>query len=76
MTFKEFVRWCSARAADGCWSFGTAVYCLEVIDDVRSVPFWRRKKKWREYEQTVVDNVVEPINRRIREVMEATTDDQ
>ena len=76
MTFKEFVSWCNARAADGCWSFSRAVYCLEVIDDVRSVPFWRRKKKWREYEQMVVDYVVEPINRRIREVKEATTDDQ
>ena len=72
MTFKEFLSWCNERAADGRWSLGTAVCCAEVIDDVRSVPFWRRKRKWREYERTVVDYVVEPINERIREVKEAT----
>lgn len=68
MTYKEFLRWCNDRATDGCWGFETCTICLGVIEEVQKAPFLQRKKKWREYEQYVVENLVNPTNEKIREV--------
>ena len=68
MTYKQFMRWYNERAADGCWGFITAKMCIEVIGIMQKTPFWLREKKWREYEQYVVENFVNPTNEKIREV--------
>lgn len=70
MTYKEFMRWCNERACDGCWGFATCARCLVIIEKVKKEPFWKRKKKWREYEQYVVERLVNPTNEKIREVFE------
>ena len=75
MTFKEFVDWCNEHACDGCWSMATAQCCIAIINEVRTAPFWRRKKQWREYEEMIAAEIVGPINSKIRELQEATTDD-
>ena len=68
MTFKEFMDWCNRRACDGCWSLGHAVACLDIIKDVRSKPFWKREKYWKNhYENMVIEQIVNPINQRIEE---------
>lgn len=67
MTYKEFSRWCNDRACDGCWGLTTAMACIEVIRIMQSTPFWRRKKKWKEFEQYVAANFVNPTNEKIRE---------
>lgn len=70
MTYKEFLQFCNERAADGCWGRQTAMYCIGVINIMQSTPFYRRKKKWNEYEQLVVTNFVNPTNEKIREYLE------
>lgn len=69
MTFKEFKAWCNDRAADGCWSMMTALFCIDVINDIKKIPFWKRERIWKEmYEEEVVRDVVLPINRKLSEI--------
>lgn len=69
MTFKEFDIWCNQRACDGCWGMLTAMVCIDLIGKMRKIPFWRREKVWREkYEQQVMEEIVNPINKRIWEL--------
>lgn len=71
MTFKEFNKWCNERACDGCWGFVTAASCIAIVDELNKVPFWKREKIWkRDYENSIVNNVVIPINNKMKEVLE------
>ena len=65
MTYKEFKDWCNDRVCDGCWGALTAMICVEIVRDMGSTPFWKRRKKWRELEQKVVAEIVEPTNEKI-----------
>ena len=49
MTFNQFSKWCSARAADGYWDFGVAGCCLQIVLDVENQKWWRREKYFREH---------------------------
>ena len=44
MKYKEFVDWCNQRACDGCWSAGTALYCIEICETINAEHFWKREK--------------------------------
>lgn len=68
MTFKEFVEWCNERACDGCWGMIEAMACMDIVSNIRKLPFWKRKKAWKEKEQQVLDEIVNPINRKIEEM--------
>lgn len=69
MKYKEFVDWCNQRACDGCWSAGTAMYCIGICSTIDSYRFWKREKIWKEkYEEEVVRDVVEVINEKRREM--------
>lgn len=69
MRFKEFVNWCNNRACDGCWGMITALACMDLIKKVRKVHFWKREKYWKqEYESRVLEEIVNPINKKIKEV--------
>lgn len=69
MTFKHFVQWCNKRACDGCWGIEAASYCMAVIEDVRSKPFWKREAFWKHcHEKDVLSYVVEPINKKIEQL--------
>lgn len=71
MKFKEFVSWCNQRACDGCWSLNTAITCINIVNAVREEPFWRRGKVWkRDFEWFVVDEIVVPIENKIKEVFQ------
>lgn len=71
MKFKEFKDWCYQRACDGCWGMQTAIVCLSIVDAVGKKPFWKREKFWKEnYEQDVLENIVKPIEKKIRELEE------
>lgn len=66
MSFKQFEEWCNERACDGCWGMLEAMVCLDIIDKIRSAPFWKRKKLWKkEYEKKVLDEIIDPINNKI-----------
>ncbi len=70
MKFKEFVNWCNCRAADGCWGMETAIICIDIIGTIRKLPLWRREKEWQSVNNVlkIVENVVEPTNRKIQEI--------
>lgn len=69
MTFKEFVAWCNERACDGCWGLIEATLCIDIVQDVRRKPFWRREKYWHEtHEEQVVHQIVYPTNQKIRKL--------
>lgn len=69
MKYKEFRAWCNQRAADGCWGMQTAMFCVWVADEIRKIPFWKREKVWKEkYEEEIIRDVVEPIEKKIKEV--------
>lgn len=70
MKFKEFKSWCEQRACDGCWGLAEAMASIAIIEIISSAPFWKREKLWREeYEESVVRQIVNPIERKIKEVL-------
>lgn len=69
MTFKQFDAWCNERACDGCWGMLEAMVCIDLIGKMRKIPFWKREKVWREkYEKQALDEIVNPIEEKIKEV--------
>ena len=68
MTYKEFVSWCNDRACDGCWSMGTAMYCIEVMNNINHLPFWKRKKEWLKIKDEIERDVVSVIDAKIQEL--------
>lgn len=74
MTLKQFKQWCNDRCCDGCWGFDEAKFCVELLDDMNRIPWWRRNKTWKKIENRVVFSVVSPTNKKIQEVMGAKMD--
>lgn len=74
MTFKQFRKWCNDRACDGCWGSHDALYCTNLIDTMMKIPWWKRKRVWKQIEHRVIYAVVTPINQKIKEVMAAKMD--
>ena len=69
MKYKKFVAWCNQRACDGCWGMLTAMACIDLIEKMRKVPFWKREKVWKEkYEKQVTDEIVNPIGEKMKEL--------
>lgn len=65
MTFKEFNEWCNRRACDGCWSMGTAIYCIELGRKIKALPFWKREKAWNEVKDFVEKEIVQVIEEKM-----------
>lgn len=75
MTFKEFEAWCNQRACDGCWGMLEAMTCIEILETVRKKRFWKREKFWQEeYASDVVEQIVNPIEKKIAELAKAAND--
>ena len=70
MTYKQFNDWCNQRACDGCWGMNTAMFCIDIIKQIQSQPFWKRERKWRELntEYSIQNNIINPINNKIIEI--------
>ena len=46
-----------------------AMACIDLIETVREKPFWQRESFWKkEYEQRFLDEIVTPINNKIKEM--------
>ena len=70
MRFREFKSWCEQRVCDGCWGLAEAKASIAIIEIISSAPFWKREKLCREeYEESVVRQIVNPIERKIKEVL-------
>lgn len=75
MTFKEFEAWCNQRACDACWGMLEAMTCIDIIGKVRNKRFWKREKFWQEkYANDVVEQIVNPIEKKIAELSKAVND--
>lgn len=68
MTFKEFEKWCNERSCDGCWGMMTALECIDLVETIRKVHFWKRERVWREKEKQVLDEIVGPIDQKMKEL--------
>nr|DAE33717.1 MAG TPA: hypothetical protein [Bacteriophage sp.] len=69
MKFKEFVNWCNERACDGCWGMLEAMVCIDLMDEIRKIQFWKREKFWKEnYEQQVLEEIINPIEKKLEEM--------
>lgn len=69
MTFKEFESWCNQRACDGCWGGLDSMVCIDIIQTVNEKWFWKREKFWQEeYADDVMEQIVNPIEKKIKEV--------
>ena len=69
MKFKEFSKWCNQRASDGCWGMIEAMTCIGVHNTIHKKTFWKREKIWHKvYEKSIVTGIVEPINKKIKEM--------
>lgn len=69
MTFKEFEAWCNQRACDGCWGMLEAMTCIDILKTVRKKWFLKREKFWQEeYADDVMEQIVNPIEKKIKEV--------
>ena len=67
--FKEFVKWCNDRAADGCLGPVTAIACISIVEEIRKLPFWKRENYWKEnHEGQVLEEIVMPIEKKICEL--------
>lgn len=72
MKYKEFKDWCNQRACDGCWGLGAVMFCIDVIKQIQSKPFWKRESEWQKLnaEHSIETNIVIPINHKIAEIYE------
>ena len=68
MTFKEFIAWGNDRACDGAWNLIEVMVVVDIVEDVRKRLPWRQEKYWKKrYESRVMQQIVIPINKRIKE---------
>lgn len=68
MTFKEFRHWCNLRAADGCWSMGTAMFCIGLVSEINKLWFWKRETEWKKHEKRVLAEIINPISEKMMSV--------
>jgi len=75
MTFKKFEAWCNQRACDGCWGMLEAMTCIDILGTVRKKGLWKREKFWQEeYATDVMEQIVNPIEKKIAELAKAAND--
>ena len=46
----------------------TAMVCIDLMEKMRKVPFWKRERVWKEkYEKQVMDEIVNPVEEKMKE---------
>lgn len=46
-----------------------AIACINLINEVMKIQFWKREKFWKEnYEQQVLDEIINPIEKKLEEM--------
>ena len=63
ITYKEFKNWCNERAQDGQWGCLTAMTSITILDQMKQVGFWKKRRVWRENYQEQATSIVETTNR-------------
>ena len=68
MTYRKFREWCNERAWDGCWGLQEARLCIDVMNTIQQLPFWKRNKVWKKIEYMMIVEVVTPTNLKLQEI--------
>lgn len=73
MKFKEFEKWCVARACDGCWGKTEAAVCCDVMAKMNTVARPLRELVWKTVNEILrIDAlIVEPTNEKIKQTFAA-----
>lgn len=72
MRFRQFVRWCERRSQEGMLGHVETIKCLQIINEMAFVPFWKRNRAWHnEYEEHVLKKIVNPIDEMRRNLKRA-----
>ena len=72
MRFRQFVRWSERRAQEGMLGRVETLRCLQIINEMYFVPFWKRNRAWHnEYEEYVLKRIVNPIDEMKRNLKRA-----
>ena len=59
----------STTAGSLFWGMLEAMACIDLIGEVKKVPFWKREKFWKEnYEQQVLEEIINPIEKNLEEM--------
>lgn len=51
------------------WWRRNKLACIDLIGKVKRIPFWKREKFWKEnYEQQVLEEIINPIEKKLEEM--------
>ncbi len=62
MTYKEFGKWCNARATDGCWPVQIAIMCCEEYSKVTKLSFFKKRKQLKKIIPKSYQDIVDFVN--------------
>ena len=63
------IRDSNERACDGCWGMLEAIACINLINEIMKIQFWKREKIWKEnYERQVLEEIINPIEKKLEEM--------
>lgn len=68
MKYKEFRKWCEARATDGCWGMQEATSCIMALTEIDKYSIFKREKIWQENYAEYITPLVDYINLKIEEL--------
>lgn len=64
--------YCGNLEYDGCWGMLEAIACINLINEIMKIQFWKREKFWKEnYEQQVLEEIINPIEKKLKEIKNA-----
>lgn len=47
-----------------------AIACINLINEIMKIQFWKREKFWKEnYEQQVLEEIINPIEKKLEEMI-------
>ena len=51
------------------WGMLEAIACINLINEIMKIQFWKREKIWKEnYERQVLEEIINPIEKKLEEM--------
>lgn len=73
ITYKEFKDWCNERAQDGQWGALVAMTSINILDKMKHVSFWKKRRVWREEYEAQASAIVDHTTRIAQKLAEQQT---
>lgn len=61
ISYGQFVEWCNKRCCDGMWGTVHAITSIEIIDSMKKIWFWRRKREWNSKWKKIASQIVSEV---------------